>query len=157
MAEQRGMNPELWLKAAQTIQTDDSPALLLPEIAALLYGKTVWLPYKESWQINGVRWIGDGAAIHSPAVGIDAVYFGVPTIVDNKALFGQPDYTVERARLEARLVTQKAIECGAKLIVSGLGSGDISVDDRIADMGTGMVVAYKKFDTFEDWIICRWL
>ena len=44
-----------------------------------------------------------------------------------------------------------------KVMVTGLGSGDISVDERLEDMGGGTVVSYKHFGLFEDWVLCRTL
>jgi hypothetical protein len=48
-----------------------------------------------------------------------------------------------------------AEELKYKKIISGLGSGDISPEERIEDMGGGRIVAYKDFGTFQDWVIMR--
>jgi len=150
----------------------DGPHLLLPEIGALLHEMVVWLPFTASAVIADERWLGAAvrkvqfggavcgdtlAQIGHPIAPIDAVYFGVPTVVGGKALFGAPGWDRMRARTAAAAVTQRAQAAGARLIVSGLGEGDISVEDRIADMGGGEVVAMKRFNDFTDWVIARWL
>lgn len=167
----QGMSVENWLAGVQTNRGDqDGPALLLPEIGALLRDRRVWLPFLASSILVSARWLGSGPAIPSdskvtdgvfdldpPETAFDAVYFGVPTIVCDEALFSAPDWTCDLAREAARRVTSYAATHGATLIVSGLGSGDIGVDDRIEDMGGGKVVAFKDFGTFQDWVIARWL
>lgn len=145
----------------------DGPTLLLPEIMALIGRKRLWLPFEASniiaSQMLGMDVVlsrlitGDQPIQAVAGVEIDAVYFGVPTIVNNKALFFAYGWNVERARDAARRVTACAQSMGAKLIVSGLGSGDIGVYDRLQDMGGGHVVAYKNFGDFEDWVLARWL
>jgi hypothetical protein len=166
----KAMDPELLLRAARIHRLDeDGPELLLPEILSLLLGQPlVWVPFHASravsyWlQALGTR-VEQGnvrTGQHRPLMaptGITALYFGVPTIVNDQALFGAPLWNKERARQRARELTEEAVACGATLIVSGLGSGDVSLAERISDMGGGEMVAYKKFAEFEDWVVARWL
>jgi len=159
-----GLSPDFYLGALGIGAVDpDGPHLLLPELSALLLGLRVWIPFRASRQLADARWIGCGIAVvtrdqlEGPGCAIDAVYFGVPTIVDDRAFFGAPGWNVRRARNAARIITENAIRAGAKLIVSGLGSGDIAPDQRIEDMGGGDIIVHKRFDLFEDWIIARWL
>jgi len=84
------------------------------------------------------------------------VYFGTPTIVDNTNLF--PDFeswNKSKEREVVRRITEKAIIAEATKIICGLGSGDISVEERMRDIGGGSLITYKKFNTFEDWVIER--
>jgi hypothetical protein len=36
-----------------------------------------------------------------------------------------------------------------------LGSGDISPEERIKDMGGGKIACFKDFGQFQDWVIVR--
>jgi hypothetical protein len=166
-----GLSETLWLIGAHVSRLDqDGPALLLPEISALLRYLRVWVPFRASRALADPRWLGTGEAICGDGFdglqpdtigtcpdGIDAVYFGVPTIVDGRALFDAPNWQRDNARSIARSITRTAIEHGAKLIVTGLGSGDITPEMRLADIGGGKIIAYKDFGSFQDWVIARWL
>lgn len=87
----------------------------------------------------------------------DVLYFGTPTIVNGRALFPDPEqWSVDRERRIVRSLCSQATALRYRQIISGLGSGDISVDDRLADMGAGSrVVAHKVFECFEDWVLER--
>jgi hypothetical protein len=88
-----------------------------------------------------------------------AIYFGTPTIVGGCALFPQKEeWDVEKERRTVRNLCAKAADAGYLRIVSGLGSGDITCEDRIADMkqpsGYEMpeIVCMKRFEKFTDWV-----
>lgn len=140
--------------------------LILPEIMACLASvERLWLPFYgdgvlaaalENAKIECVSARDDFD--YSAPKGVDAVYFGTPTIVDNQALF--PDsvegvWYKERERTVVRRICKNAILGGVSMIVSGLGSGDIDTDERLADMGGGRIVAMKDFGEFKDWVLVR--
>lgn len=96
----------------------------------------------------------------------DGLYFGTPTIVDGRPLFpdsvaGRGGWTAAGERTVVRALVRNAKAAGCRRVVSGLGSGDISVAERCADLGPGAeVVAWKKFraesgEGFTDWVIAR--
>lgn len=102
---------------------------------------------------------GEGAALLDCWVpqDCDAIYFGTPTIVEGKSLFPQ-DRTWTRLG-ERKVASALCYNAGKRLVVSGLGSGDISLHDRGYDMGCNerpvRVVAYKHFGDFEDWVLVK--
>jgi hypothetical protein len=147
--------------------------LIVGEIAGALNGcSRVWFPFPVSRSLL-LAVAGTGVhGLNERHTRIDAVYFGTPTIVGDKPLFdmtwwedsshpGGPfywrpqDWTKKSERESARHIAEQAIKQGAKLIVSGLGTGDISVEQRLEDMGGGDVIAYKQFNGFEDWVLAR--
>lgn len=163
------------------------PELLIPELVGLLgpMDKVV-MPFKASYALRiallctwpkkiiylALRdFLSDNCSgILPKAEGKTALYFGTPTIVNNKPLF--PDDLVEpkywNRKTEHDAVKQLCIEAavqGYKLIVSGLGSGDISPSKRMSNMGLGevhrvSVVTHKVFaddegKRFDDWIIVK--
>jgi len=92
----------------------------------------------------------------------DAIYWGTPTIVDDKPLF--PDslepgvghsWDKIRERATSTQLAKLAVEQKAKRIITGLGSGDISWKERLMDMGGGRIVSWKDFGDFEDWVLVR--
>lgn len=92
----------------------------------------------------------------------DGLYLGTPTIVDDAPLFGPPDapplsgthWTKQAERRTVRGYCAAAREAGYRIIVTGLGSGEVTLEERVADMGDGTVVAaYKHFGHFEDWVL----
>jgi len=162
------MNPDSYLKSAGlTLPSTGGGGqeLILNEIKALLDGyDVVWLPFPEGCvtleghlKAQGHKVIGNTLHVYEPP--IDAVYLGTPTIVGGKPLF--PDtagaiYTKKQERETVRRVVQLAEEAGARRIVTGLGSGDISVRERKRDMGRGSrVEVVKHFDVFTDWVLVR--
>lgn len=169
-----GLSIDAYMRVVGLGRTDqDGPVLLVPEIVATFHGcRRVWVPFAASADLSAVlRRVGvevvQGDARHgwhdipSPGPGIDGAYFGVPTVVSGAALFGAEGWTVERARAAARQVTTEAFACGARVVVSGLGSGDISEEERRDDMrgsvdGPVKVVAYKDFGDFQDWVVAKW-
>lgn len=135
--------------------------LILPEILGLLESQEiVWLPFPEQCVTLtlrlGVRW---RASYEDCSV----LYFGTPTIVNDKPLFNIPaggksaqvTWTKSAERSVVRSLCYLAEQAGFRLIISGLGSGDISVEERLEDMEGGEVVTMKKFDGFTDWVLCR--
>ena len=93
---------------------------------------------------------------------VSAVYFGTPTIVNNAPLFEPPRTAPLSGKWdkESTLGTERNVCEAARnrnmRIVSGLGSGDITVADRLLVMGSGSeVVAYKHFGGFKDWVMVR--
>lgn len=91
------------------------------------------------------------------------LYFGTPTIVDDRPLFPVPahgessrvTWTKKSERDMARYLCRLAQSMNYRLIISGLGSGDISTQERLEDMGGGEIVTFKKFDTFTDTVLVR--
>lgn len=97
-----------------------------------------------------------------PHMPIDALYFGTPTIANNKILFPSSLrdnrhnlWNASYERMVVRSLVAHALSSGAKLIVSGLGSGDITPTERISDMGGGRIVCKKDFIDFFDYVIVR--
>jgi hypothetical protein len=88
---------------------------------------------------------------------LDVMYFGTPTIVNDKPLFDGwgLSWTKDSERRFVENICHQAEKRKYKKIISGLGSGDISVEERIEDMGGGKVIAYKDFGDFQDWVIER--
>lgn len=155
----------------QEVQIRGGQELLLPELLSIILPvvkKGVWLPCCP----EGSSLV---QALHKQGVWVDlrysrfpqeipecdVVYLGTPTIVNDTPLFSDSvpsfDYswTKQSERWMVRSVCGESERAGYKLIVTGLGSGDISVEERLADMGGGEVVCFKKFETFSDWILVR--
>lgn len=141
--------------------------LLLGEICGVFGGmgcKRVYLPYPTTELVDRLETIGvlsGSVGINQSKVAVDGMYFGTPTIVNDKPLFlpeglGQ-GWTKQTERETVRFLVSEAEESSTcRVIVSGLGSGDISPEERMSDMGKGSeIVAYKKFNGFEDWVIVR--
>ena len=129
--------------------------LIFGEIAGLIQkDETLWLPYSDQ-----CGYLADHVAWSRAPSHCTVVYFGTPTIVNDKPLF--PDtilfgsWTKEKERDTVRQICAVAIAHNYRAIISGLGSGDISVEERLEDMGGGEVVAMKKFDGFTDWVLAR--
>lgn len=142
--------------------------LLLPEIVALLPDhEVIWIPFAKACKTLIAELAERGHIICTtpwsaiPQQHCDAVYFGTPTIVDNKALFPEsapiPASRWNKAleRIVVRDLVFIAQDIGCQRIISGLGSGDISVEERLEDMGGGTVVTMKRFEDFTDWVLAR--
>lgn len=145
-------------------EAQHGPRLLQDEIAASFIGcSKVHLPFASSaCLIDILRRIGIDAPNaagpdDAPPKGCDGCYFGTPTIIDGCSLFAEDlqwSLVEERSWVQMRSTMLRSL--GYRRIVCGLGSGDISVDDRIDDLrdfGRCEVVAYKNFRGFEDWVI----
>mgnify|MGYP003627494150 CR=1 FL=1 len=154
------------------------PELIMPEIVAILRARAscVYLPFPQTGALakalggQAIRTVVGSDCLIDPyrkdfempkeAEQCDAVYFGTPTIVDGQCLFTKETFYDWDAEVEMQYVRQLVAACEANrytTIVSGLGSGDITVEQRVAAMGGGDVVAYKHFGQFEDWVIARFL
>lgn len=143
--------------------------LILHEICALLAGRApIWIPfYCDGLLVNHLVKLGHKVIfeethnVSKPPRFFDAVYFGTPTLVDNTPLFPESiiapeNWTKAHERDCVRTFVQYAESVGASIIVSGLGSGDISVAERLEDMGDGATVCcFKCFDGFEDYVLAR--
>ena len=152
--------PELYLAVSGVRRPQmGGQELILYEVLALLepYG-TIWLPYPGACKTLSKKLIlRDHVVEQYVGRKADALYFGTPTIVSGKPLFGVV-YGIINKRVERESVqglVSKAEAVGVRRIVSGLGSGDISVAERLEDMGGGEVVVEKKFDAFTDWVLVR--
>jgi len=150
------INPKRYLAALEiTPHGRGGQELIFGEIAGLLRkDETLWLPYPSL-----CMYLADRTVWASTPNDCQVVYFGTPTIVNNKPLFPDTIFygslTKERERETVRTIVESAIARGMRLIISGLGSGDISVEERLEDMGGGEIVAMKKFDGFTDWVLAR--
>lgn len=143
--------------------------LILAEVLALLYPfKRVWIPFPAGCRelLNHLHRSSQWSTILSGFIGTtapecDAFYFGTPTIVMDTPLFPETAGAIINKILERRQVTYLCSDdmlhrTGARRIVCGLGSGDISVEERLADVGEGAkVVVMKEFNDFTDWVIAR--
>lgn len=98
--------------------------------------------------------------------GADALYFGTPTIVNGRPLFpdGERDlWTKAGERAWVRGALRSAERSGIRRILCGLGSGDISLDERLAELGGAAtptqagaeVITMKRFTHFTDWLILK--
>jgi len=151
------------------------PLAILPEIVGAFDGcSSVWLPFVESWMLaralNRIIRFNDflPEQMETTSVPADGLYFGTPTIVNDLPLFDQPGFVAglrisewnkDYERYVVKHLAYYARKHGIKVVVCGLGSGDISVEERIEDMGFGVngesaeVIAWKKFQGFQDWVI----
>lgn len=135
--------------------------LILADIMACLEGcSSIYIPYncpalEEACLKRGIR-LCNGDEYW------ETIYWGTPTIVNDKVLFPeclldpQGNWSKRTEREASQRLTKLAEfnrEC--KRIITGLGSGDISLDERTEDMGGGHVVSFKDFGEFQDWIIVR--
>lgn len=146
--------------------------LILYEIIGALWEyKIIWVPFRSSGTlidklVNLGRFqitIGFPLFREDYSYPIDAVYFGTPTIVNDKLLFACPEswwapefpWTKNNERQFVKDLCDNMELIGCRRIVSGLGSGDISVEERLEDMGGGRVVCFKDFGEFQDWVLVR--
>ncbi len=142
--------------------------LLLIELMSVLVShgiQQIWLPFdcpslEKACKDSGIEKFDPGTYV-TEFDHRGAVYFGTPTIVDNKKLFDESAegrWDKRRERLAAQGICRTAAMMQARLILSGLGSGDISVEERIEDMRVAggeepKVIMMKDFGEFKDWII----
>ena len=160
------IDSELYLRSLGLGKMEDgAQELILSEIVGCLNDcKTIWLPYGGLALSNVLNHLGYITIcrpyLHDDEV-IDALYFGTPTIVNDTLLFpGQFNggWTKEIERTVAKLLCNRAIRHGCHCIVSGLGSGDITTNERMQDIraSSGLiphVVAVKHFIGFDDTVI----
>ena len=166
MNERNSMNNDLYYKALgydpDSVKELGGQELILVDIMACLRGcETIYIPYncpslEEACGEQGIHMVTDEEPF-------DAIYWGTPTIVNNRALFikclDDPatahKWTVDRERHCSTLLRALAEDRRAKRIITGLGSGDITLKMRLDDMGGGRVVSYKQFGPFQDWVLVR--
>ncbi len=140
--------------------------LILGEIVGALAGlPSVWLPFYSSGALAaclqkvGIDVVTDPLrdTFEEAAPPCRGLYFGTPTIVNDAALFPEKEsWTKQKERLVVRDLVRKAEAAGYQRIVSGLGSGDVNIHERMEDMGKGAVVCcLKHFGTFKDWVLVR--
>lgn len=159
----------------EAVKETGGQELILADIMACLHDcDSIWLPFDcpslaaecenqgiETKHGQPTRLYGAGCGEYRAE--FDAIYWGTPTIVNNEALFvhslpsgdNAQRWTKSWERATSRELRRFAEECGAKRIITGLGTGDISVVERLVDMGGGHVVSYKNFGEFEDWVLVR--
>lgn len=138
-------------------------ALIAAEILCILVAngvKKLWLPFPNlPFSIQCKK-----AGIEDQIIPdeCDALYFGTPTIVDGKKLFENSapgHWNAERERSTVRDMCAYASSIPTfRVIVSGLGSGDVTWSDRMQDMNLPgwaypQVAAFKDFGHFKDWVI----
>lgn len=153
--------------------------LILPEILSTLLAyniTSIWLPFFTSGtlaarcmyhHINVIANTNSDTWDKVPSETFDAVYFGTPTIVDGQLLF--PDSVMGpeptggwNAATERMLVRKLCMELpdDCRLVLSGLGSGDITYDQRFQDLCTlvtkgfmsPQLICMKKFEDFSDYL-----
>lgn len=141
---------------------DGGQMLLLADIIACFSDcKTIAVPYPCPIFEDHLRLVGKRVVNGMDEA--EGAYWGTPTVVDNKALFPKclalddsPNrWTKQHERAVSRNFAVMARRTGVRVIVTGLGTGDISVEERLEDMGGGKVVSYKDFGDFEDRVLCR--
>jgi hypothetical protein len=135
--------------------------LILGECYAALHPLAAWFPLPQYCEtlLDLYARSHDVSVAESAPRDARAVYLGTPTILDDEPLFEVDPgerWTKARERIYLRRVVAEAERLGYQRIVTGLGSGDITVGERKADMGDGArVVCVKHFDTFSDWVLVR--
>jgi len=169
------MDPKHFLSVTGQLRLErNGQHLILSEILTLLYPfDRIWVPFPAGCQalLNRLH-AGPWEVVLSGFIDVekpkcDAIYFGTPTIVEGKPLFPETagrllTKDLERAAVR-NLCTDNATKATrVKLIVCGLGSGDISVEERLEDVGKGAeVITMKQFreresgSRFTDWVIAR--
>lgn len=183
------INRERYLRAlGLPTDPDGGQLLLLGEIAGALEGcSRVFLPFPtaplEAALVRAGFGVSLGSAIPSSSsteeaanayvkqlveagkdLKCDGLYFGTPTIVEGKSLFPTSEpWTKEKERKVVQALCFWAGTVNYRVIVSGLGSGDISLEERCYDQDGGRrrgvqgttMVAYKDFGEFRDWVLVR--
>lgn len=168
-----GMNPEYYERISGVKRWSEVPGgqeLILYEILANLFDlNSIYLPFFSSGTLFSylrkrlmIMHVICGH-VREPVVPeipkyTDALYFGTPTIVNDRPLFWEGvsnEWTKEKEREFVRTICDRAYSFGYRRIISGLGSGDISPEERLQDMGGGKIVCYKDFGSFQDWVLRR--
>ena len=162
------MDPMLYVESLclenMWIPDSGDQCLIMPDIAACLKDcEIICLPYP--CPALAEHLMDEGKEIRSGeiSIGADAVYWGTPTVVNDIALFDKclrpgeepAIWTKHYERTTSKAWAEAAQAFGLKVIVTGLGTGDISCAERLQDMGGGHVVSHKMFDEFEDWVLMR--
>jgi hypothetical protein len=163
------LDPAILLLAYESTEEPGGQNLLAPEIAALAAaaGSRLYCPFQPSSGLRracaklGVEIVDEVLSGGAPTA--DALYLGTPTIVGDAPLFGTPTgpYPTEgwTKAAERRLVRRYVEACAAepcyRRIITGLGTGDISVEERQQDMGGATLVCLKRFPGFADYVLVR--
>lgn len=172
------MNPTTYRKFCGTIPMTGKLGgceLLIPEIVSYLFGnvKKVYLPFKQTLTLPHVleQWgiacnVGndderepDKCYTNLPPTimdGCEAIYFGTPTIVNDRPLFDgevRHEWNKQKERDFVKRLCQMCKESGMKYILSGLGTGDITSGERCSDMGGARLLTFKAFEDFDDYLL----
>ena len=168
--EGKMLDPEVFMRMAgirPVNKIEGEQELILFEILTLMKGFKTYIPLGSRilsvyMKLNGLGGSEGQYPIEGKTVlpsGHDALYFGTPTIVDDRPLWAHDrlrfGWTKHRERIYVREICKLAERASYKRIISGLGSGDISPEERISDMGGGKIVCFKDFGLFQDWVIVR--
>lgn len=166
MSKRNSMNNELYYQALgfepDIVKGLGGQELILADIMACLDDcNSIYVPYncpslEEQCAQQGIVLVAEDE-------NFDAIYWGTPTIVQDKVLFPEclhdpseaSGWNVAVERYSSVTLTRLAEKRLAKRIITGLGSGDITPHMRLHDMGGGRIVSYKHFGHFEDWVIVR--
>lgn len=139
--------------------------LILPDIVACFAGcETIFLPLHCPVLATALK--ARGFVLTEGMYGAQGVYWGTPTIVNNERLFPPiknesygPAYRsywdLRTERQFSVKMSEMAVHNRLKKIVTALGTGDISAEERLIHMGGGAVVSHKNFGHFEDWVLMR--
>lgn len=148
---------------------DGGQELIAVEIISALAArkcKRLWLPFSLGplamfARAHGVETVEGIEAAEVRTNRIDSLYLGTPTIVAGKKLFPDSARGVWNKRIERGVVRSLCTEAEkkkARVIITGLGSGDITIGNRCADMtlpgwSRPKAICMKDFGTFVDWVL----
>ena len=119
--------------------------------------RTIYLPFPNSFLLQKLAL--QKIKVVNRIEEADCLYFGTPTIVDGRPLFpAEGSWNKQSERDYVREACLRAKQARVKRVIGGLGSGDISVEERQKDVLFGYgskpeVVCMKKFDDFTDWVL----
>lgn len=86
----------------------------------------------------------------------EAIIVTPPTIIDNESLFKEREvWTKDKERAVVESLSLEAVAMNYSMLITTLNSGDISVEERLSDMGGGEIVCMKRFNSFTSWILAR--
>jgi hypothetical protein len=132
--------------------------LIYAEIIGCLKGcKKIYLPFPNNFLIKKLIKVEIKPVIKLDKE-CDSIYFGTPTIVNNKNLFPNKEiWTKQKERTAVQNFCKLAKNYKLKKIVCGLGSGDISINERKYDIYKGCgkkaeLVCMKLFNGFIDYV-----
>ena len=167
------MNPKLFLKVSNVEQSNEcGQELILFEILTVLIEgskKGVWLPFGRNTHLafflNTHKVHANISFSKTPPKDCDTIYLGTPTIVNDSILFPDSIKDVKKCDIEwnkanerefVKNICTKCEKEKYRTIVTGLGQGDISIEERMEDMGANTeIVCFKQFDGFYDFVLKR--